>query len=63
MTYPNQPKSPKIAVAGVYRPVWIGDKEGQLGQSLREMEALATEWRFDFYPCPKPIVSWEDSER
>ncbi|MBC7222709.1 MAG: hypothetical protein H5T59_00270 [Anaerolineae bacterium] len=54
---------PKIAVAGLLRPVWSGDKEGQLARSLREMEDLARDWGFAFHPCPDPLLSWEDSQR
>ena len=54
---------PKIALAGLIRPVWSGDKEGQLARSLREMEALAREWGFLFHPCPEPVLTWEDGQR
>jgi len=54
---------PKIAVAGVHRPPWVGDKKGQLARSLEEMEALAREWGFELYPCPDALLSGEDSDR
>jgi hypothetical protein len=63
MTSPELRVQPKVAVAGMYRAVWSGDKEGQLARSLREMEDLAREWGFEVYPCPDALVSWEDSQR
>ncbi len=61
MSYRDR-KPVKIAVAGMYRQVWAGDKAGQLERSLLEMEALAARWGFDFYPCREPLLAWQDAE-
>ncbi|MGQ9584111.1 MAG: hypothetical protein ACUVXG_01765 [Anaerolineae bacterium] len=63
MTQPQFVTKPKIAVAGLYRPMWSGDKEGQLARSLQEMEDLAREWQFVLHPCHNALLSWEDSDR
>lgn len=59
----NTPVRHKIAVAGMYRTVWAGDKESQLARSLQEMEDLAQEWQFELYPCHDALLNWEDSQR